>query len=139
MRQDFWQKEKNLRLVSCRKKAYKIHSCVLPLFILKTCSDWHCLGNSIGSQLLLHGCQFYCSLSWEVLWLWPGLVPASFLRAQSQYGEGDGNVWTQLWFGIYIPGCRVICALCRWAQTVEGKEKMELEGSAAGRNQADWP
>ena len=95
-----WVERKEPRLVSCRRKAYKIHTCVLPLFILKTCRGWHCLGSSGGSRLLLGGCQFYGSLSWEQPWLWPELAPVTFLGAQSQCGAGDENVWAQLWFSI---------------------------------------
>ena len=130
-----WIERKELRLVSCRRKAYKIHTCVLPLFILKTCRGWHYLGNSGGSRLLLGGCQFYGSLSWEQPWLWPELAPATFLGAQSQC-EAEENVWAQLWFSVLYSVTE--SSHCRWGRRWSGGEKVELEASADRRSPADW-
>lgn len=40
---------------SLRKKASRIHSRVLPLFLLESCDGWHCLGSSRRGQSLLRG------------------------------------------------------------------------------------
>lgn len=121
---EFWQKGKNSSLVSCRK-AYKIHSCVLPLFILNTWTGWHCLGNSIRSQWLLCGHLFHCRFSWEQPWLWPELAPAAFLGAWSHCGEGEGNVQGQLWINIYTP--LTVSLHCRLGRQWSGEENGELE------------
>lgn len=104
--QDFWQKRKNFSLVSCRKKVYKIHSHVLPLFILEAwlASPWQLS----RSRSLLRRVRY--SLSWEQPWLWPELAPAAFLGAQSQCGEGEGSVWGWCWLSASIPSHRVIPA-----------------------------